>query len=230
MLKRLSLLVIILFFTMLTPAFAAPVTPKLDTQASGFVYDALAPIRYDELKQNWFYQHPNSTPTPEELEGLASQAFYLHATETPVWKPIVHWRMVGGSHPWVVVPRVQVVNPKGSPAVLESKLKVQIFADYGVWYPETKGAITNVKRLMLNNQRQSLIAYERPLEALATGDRMLVSLPPLALMPLLKPYPDRFPNRVTVQIQLFQAQTLVDTQSLVLRLYADLFALPIYLY
>ena len=114
--------------------------------------------------------------------------------------------------------------------MLDSKLKVQIFADYGVWYPEAKGAITNVKRLMLNNQRQRLTAYERPLEALATGDRMLVSLPPLALMPLLKPYPDRFPNRVTVQIQLFQAQTLVDTQSLVLRLYADLFALPIYLY
>jgi hypothetical protein len=125
---------------------------------------------------------------------------------------------------------VQVVNPKGSPAVLESKLKVQIFADYGVWYPEVKGAITHVKRLMLNNQRQSLTAYERPLEALATGDRMLVSLPPLALMPLLKPYPDRFPNRVIVQLQLFQHNTLVDAQNLTLKLYADLFALPIYLY
>jgi hypothetical protein len=33
-----------------------------------------------------------------------------------------------------------------------------------------------------------------------------------------------------VQIQLFKAQTLVDTQNLILRLYADLFALPIYLY
>ena len=230
MFKDLSLLIFIFFCTTLAPASAAPVTPKLDTQASGFVYDALAPMRYDALKQNWFYQHPNSTPTPELLEGLASKAFYLQGTETPVWKPIAHWRMVGGSHPWVVVPRVQVVNPQGSPVVLEAKLKVQIMADYGVWYPEAKGAITNVKRLMFKNQRQSLTQYEHPLEALASGDRVLVSLPPIALMPILKPYPDRFPNRVIVQIQLFQAKTLVDTQNLTLGLYVDLFALPIYLY
>jgi hypothetical protein len=208
----------------------AEALPQLEMAQSGFVYDALAPMRYDELKQNWFYQHPNRIPTPKELEGLAYQAAYASSAISPVWKPITHWRLVGGSHPWMLVPRVQVVNREANQIALNLSLEVHISAEYGIWYPEAKGAITNVKQLQQNIRTQPLESYQMTLEALAVRDALLKPLRPIAVMPLLKSYPDRFPNKLFVKIKLLKENSVLDTETLTLSLFPDVFALPLYLY
>ena len=227
MLKR---IVKILFLSICLLTSLAQAPPQLELGQSGFVYDALSPLRYDELKQNWFYQHPNRIPTPKELEGLAYQAFYASRPTPVVWKPITHWRLVGGSHPWMIVPRIQVVNSDASQVAVNLSLEVKLHAEYGIWYPEAKGAITNVKQLQRNVSLQSLGTYQMPLEALAIRDTKLKSLRPIAIMPLLKAYPDRFPNKLVVKLSLFKQNRVLDSERLTLYLFPDVFALPLYLY
>ena len=212
-------------FTPLTQAI-----PQLKLEQSGFVYDALSPMRYDELKQNWFYQHPHQTPTPKQLEGLAYQAFYALSPTPPVWKLITHWRLVGGSHPWMIIPRIQVVNPEASQVAVNLSVNVKIQAEYGIWYPEAQGAITNVKQLQRNVRLESLASYQMPLEALAVRDAKLKSLRPIAIMPLLKAYPDRFPNKLLAKVSLLKQNSTLDSETLTLYLFPDMFALPLYLY
>lgn len=204
--------------------------PSLGRTATGFVYDALSPMRYEQLKLAWFNQHSGETPTPGDMENLAYASFLTQHSETPLWKEITHWRMVGGPHPWYVVPRIQLENPPGNEAQLGLSLKVKIQGVFGVWYPENKGAITDVKLLQHRPEQHVITEYNLPVEGLATGDSLLKELKPIALMPILKSRPDRFLNQLMVDVTLMQEGKPVDAHSIRLKLYPDVFALPIYLY
>jgi hypothetical protein len=198
--------------------------------ATGFVYDAMQPMRYEQLKLAWLNQHPGETPTPGDMENLAHASFLTQHSTTPLWKDITHWRMVGGPHPWHVVPRIQLENPSNAQAILGLRVGVSISALYGVWYPENKGAITDVALLKRNPERHAITQYSLPVEGLATRDYLLKELKPIALMPILKARPDRFPNELSVALTLLQDGQKVDVRTLRLTLYPDVFALPIYLY
>jgi hypothetical protein len=198
--------------------------------ATGFVYDAMAPMRYEQLKLAWLNQHPGETPTPGDMENLAHASFLTQHSDTPLWKEITHWRMVGEPHPWHIVPRIQLENASTAEAALGLRIGVKVLGNYGVWYPENKGAITDVHRLQRNPERHLITEYTVPVEGLATRDYLLKELKPIDLMPILKARPDRFPNTLHVELRLLQDGRLLDTQSLRLQLYPDVFALPIYLY
>jgi hypothetical protein len=215
--------------TMVTPVLGEA-SLRMGSQNSGFVYDALSPLRYDDLKQAWFYQHPHATPTPQVLEALAMQAFYEASSTTPLWKPLTHWRLVGGAHPWVIVPRVQVENTDPTQAVLNASVTARISVDYGIWYPEAQGAMTNIKQLTQNQKRQFVTQYETSLDVFARQDAQVKTLAPIALMPLLKSHPDRFPNAIYVELTLQDNKRMVQKETLTLKLYPDLFALPLYFY
>jgi hypothetical protein len=203
---------------------------RLGRDVQGFVYDALSPIRYEQLKLAWLNQHPGETPTPGDLENIAHAAFLTQHSERPLWKTITHWRMVGGPHPWYVVPRVQVENTDSEKAILNIRAIVRVVAEYGVWYPEKKGAITDVKRLQQNVTLFPIAEYTVPLEALAARDVAVKELRPISILSILKAHPDRFPNRLRVQVTLMDKTCVADTHTLALFLYTDVFSLPIFLY
>jgi len=208
----------------------SPKEPVFDDLLTGFIYDATAPIRYDQLKLIWLNDHPGTTPVLGDLMNIAYVAFQAQATQKIPYRDISEWRMVAGPHPWIIVPRVHVRNPNPNKSFVNLTIKVEVFAKYGIWYPEKKGAITDVKRLQQDQKTERVAEYTYPLEALAPNDDYVHTLEPIQVFELLKAFPDRWPNLVQVKMTLMREGGQVATKTTSLKLYPDVFSLPIYLY
>ncbi len=212
---------------------------SLSLPNTGFYYQAQEPLRYETLKQRWFEAHPQGLPTLAQLEALALLAHQESTGLEPVWLPLKSpWRLYTGPKPWVLTPKVEVVNDS-TQAALNLHIKHTLSACFGVWYAHGTTAILNLGPLLpAKPVCHALKSTLSPVCPLAGKQRRLVALPPLSLLGLLQAYPDRWPNTLALKLQLFQGVPTKTTKglaplaqhTLALTLKPDYMALPIYLY
>jgi len=166
---------------------ATPLRAALFVDNVAFYYKVDHDVQFLNHRQEWEarYKEPLSL---QELSELAYRSYQAATLE----EPFTLWREQGGPHPWVIQPKIHVVNNTGQ-AVTNAKVRVITAAKVGDYLADRDTLITDYDYLYRSAHWVTLHTDDVIIDVLAPGEEKLVDAPLFEVFRFLNTNANRWP-------------------------------------